>query len=46
VMCYSPSAYNSCGGEDVEIAQRKAWFTRLKRDYPASQWAKKLCFYW
>jgi hypothetical protein len=46
VMCYSPSAYNSCGGENVEIAQRKAWFNQLKRDYPASQWAKKLRYYW
>ena len=46
VMCYSPSASNSCGGEDVEVGQRKAWFTQLKRDYPASQWAKKLRYFW
>ncbi len=46
VMCYSPSAINDCGGADVPVAQRKAWFTQLKRDYPASSWAKKLRLYW
>lgn len=46
VMCYSPSAINNCGGADVPVSQRKAWFTQLKRDYPASQWAKKLRIYW
>ncbi len=46
VMCYAPSGNNDCGGADVPVAQRKAWFTQLKRDYPASQWAKKLRLYW
>jgi hypothetical protein len=46
VMCYAPSGINDCGGADVPVAQRKAWFTQLKRDYPASQWAKKLRVYW
>jgi len=46
VMCYAPSGMNDCGGEDAPEAQRKAWFQQLKRDYPASQWAKKLHFYW
>ena len=46
VMCYSPSAINDCGGADVPVAQRKAWFAQLKRDYPASSWAKKLRLYW
>ena len=27
-------------------SQRKAWFDQLKRDYPASAWAKKLRYYW
>lgn len=46
VMCYAPSKYNSCGNADVPVSQRKAWFDRLKRDYPQSQWAKKLRYYW
>ncbi|MFN5901875.1 MAG: hypothetical protein ACK439_02745 [Novosphingobium sp.] len=46
VMCYSPSASNSCGGDGVDVAQRKVWFDRLKRDYPQSPWAKKLRYYW
>ena len=46
VHCYAPSGYNGCGGADVEIDQRKAWFAQLKREYPASPWARKLRFYW
>ncbi len=46
VMCYAPSKMNSCGNADVPASQRKAWYDRLKRDYPQSQWAKKLRYYW
>ena len=46
VMCYAPSGNNDCGGADVPKSQRKAWFDRLKRDYPQSAWAKKLRYYW
>ncbi|MFL6846263.1 MAG: hypothetical protein ACJ8ER_15445 [Allosphingosinicella sp.] len=46
VRCYAPSGNNSCGGTDVELEQRRAWFTRLKRDYPGSPWARSLQFYW
>jgi len=46
VNCYAPSGNNSCGGEDVPGAQRKAWFNQLKRDYPSSPWAKDLKYYW
>jgi hypothetical protein len=46
VMCYAPSGYNDCGGEDVDKAVRKAWFQQLKRDYPGSVWAKSLKYYW
>lgn len=46
VMCYAPSAYNSCGGQAVEVGQRKAWFEQLKRQYPQSRWARKLRYYW
>lgn len=46
VNCYAPSAYNSCGGEDVPIATRKGWYDRLKREFPKSPWAQKLKYYW
>jgi hypothetical protein len=46
VNCYGPSKYNTCGGKDVEVSQRKAWFTQLKRNYPDSQWAQNLRYYW
>jgi hypothetical protein len=46
VHCYAPSGYNSCGGVEVPEAQRQAWFTRLKKDFPASRWAKALRYYW
>ena len=46
VYCYGPSGYNSCGGTEVPIAQRKAWFNQLKKSYPTSPWAAKLKYYW
>lgn len=46
VMCYAPSGNNDCGGIEVPVAQRKAWYQRLKKDYPASRWAKDLRYYW
>jgi len=46
VRCYAPGGNNDCGGEDAPKALRKAWFWRLKKDYPASRWAKELKFYW
>jgi hypothetical protein len=46
VMCYAPGGINSCGGEEAEPPQRKAWFLQLKKSYPNSPWAKKLQYYW
>jgi len=46
IRCYQPSGSSDCGGDEVPIATRKAWFTRLKRDYAASRWAKELKYYW
>ena len=46
VWCYGPAGYNGCGGEDAPLATRKAWFQRLKRDYPKSRWARELKYYW
>jgi hypothetical protein len=46
VNCYAPTGVNECGGPTAPLAQRKAWFSRLKRDYPSSRWAKELSFWW
>ncbi len=46
VRCYAPSGNNSCSGTEVDVAQRKAWYLRLKRDYPQSRWATTLKTYW
>jgi hypothetical protein len=46
VRCYAPSSYNHCGGQEAPLAERKAWFTELKRRYPSSRWAKGLKYYW
>lgn len=46
VMCYAPSGNNACGGTEVPEAQRKAWFQRLKREYPKSKWASDLKYFW
>jgi hypothetical protein len=46
VNCYAPTGHNSCSGTDVPVDQRGAWFNRLKKDYPASPWAKELKYYW
>ena len=47
VRCFAPSGSSSCGGnDDIPVAQRKAWFTQLKRDYPQSAWAQDLRYYW
>jgi hypothetical protein len=46
VRCYAPSRSNSCGGTDVGLAVRRAWYNRLKADYPQSRWAKELKYYW
>ena len=46
VNCYGPAGSNACGGSDVPKTQRRAWFQQLKRDYPASEWARKLRYFW
>ncbi|CAK9884385.1 MAG: hypothetical protein XXXJIFNMEKO3_00770 [Candidatus Erwinia impunctatus] len=46
VMCYAPSGYNYCGGEEVDKLKRKGWFTQLKKQYSGSPWAQKLRYYW
>ncbi|MEP7006113.1 MAG: hypothetical protein ABI810_09030 [Sphingomonas bacterium] len=46
VNCYGPSGNNTCGGVEVPTSQRKAWFARLKKDYPTSHWALDQRYYW
>jgi hypothetical protein len=46
VNCYGPSGNNACGGKDVPPAQRKAWFTTLKRDYAGTRWANAQKYFW
>jgi hypothetical protein len=46
IRCYAPAGVNSCSGKEVGKAQRRAWFDRLKSDYPQSRWAKDLKYYW
>jgi len=46
VNCYAPSGINACGGAGASRNERRAWFRRLKRDYPSSRWAKDLTYYW
>ncbi|MEO7814045.1 MAG: hypothetical protein ABIR87_01220 [Sphingomicrobium sp.] len=46
VRCYAPAKSSSCGGAEEEPVVRKGWYDRLKRDYPASPWARDLHYYW
>ncbi|WP_416364631.1 outer membrane assembly lipoprotein YfiO [Pseudomonas sp. NFX183] len=46
INCYAPAGYNSCGGDDVEPAVRKAWFRQLKSGFADTQWGKALQYYW
>jgi hypothetical protein len=46
VNCYRPTGSNECGGRDVDVAQRKAWFNTLKSHYGATSWARSLEYYW
>ena len=36
IRCYQPSGINDCGGDEVPISTRKAWYGRLKQKYPAA----------
>lgn len=46
LRCYQPSGINDCGGADVPMTTRKAWFQRLKTRYANTSWAKELKYYW
>ena len=46
IRCYATSGYNHCGGAGVEPPARKAWFMKLKKQYPRSPWSQALKYYW
>lgn len=46
IRCYAPTGNNSCGGGDAPIAERRAWFKRLKAEFPRSRWSRQLDIYW
>ena len=46
INCYAPAGYNSCGGQDVAPAARKAWFRQLKSGFADTEWGKSLQYYW
>ena len=46
IRCYAPTGANSCGGKDVDLDVREAWFRRLKNQYADTSWAKGLRYYW
>lgn len=46
VNCFAPSGYNSCGTQDIPIAQRKQWFYTLKSQFGDTSWAQQLKYYW
>ena len=46
INCYAPAGYNSCGGQDVTPAVRKAWFRQLKSSFADTQWGKSAQYYW
>lgn len=46
INCYAPGGLNDCGGTAVEKPVRKSWFEQLKQNYPNTQWAKALNYYW
>lgn len=46
IQCYAPSGINDCGGNEVNKSVRKQWFDKIKTDYPNTNWAKSLKYYW
>ncbi|HXQ16177.1 MAG TPA: hypothetical protein VN814_16280 [Caulobacteraceae bacterium] len=46
INCFGPSGYNRCDGKDAPQSERARWFHTLKSDYPKSEWASALKYYW
>ena len=41
-----PSMAGAANCAKIRLTGRKQWFDQLKRDYPNSNWAKSLKYYW
>lgn len=46
IRCFAPTGSNSCGLQDIEKDQRKAWFHELKTKFKDTKWANELRYYW
>jgi len=46
INCYAPAGQNECDGKGVAQSERARWFHTLKSDYPKSEWATALKYYW
>jgi hypothetical protein len=46
IRCYAPGGTSSCGGEEVPLAQRIAWFRRLKGEFGNTRWGRQAKYYW
>ncbi|HEY1750018.1 MAG TPA: hypothetical protein VGG29_02065 [Caulobacteraceae bacterium] len=46
VNCYAPAGDNGCDGKGAPKGERARWFHTLKTDYPKSEWALALKYYW
>lgn len=46
IGCFASSGNNNCGGDDVDLPIRKAWFKRLKSDFSHTTWAQNQKYYW
>jgi hypothetical protein len=46
INCFAPSGNNECDGKTVPQSERARWFHLLKGDYPKSEWAQALKYYW
>lgn len=46
IRCYAPANTNTCGGAGVKENRRAGWFRQLKTQYPNTNWAQELEYYW
>jgi len=46
VYCFASTGNNRCDGQDAPQNVRAGWFHTLKSDYPKSEWAQALKYYW
>jgi hypothetical protein len=46
INCFRPTGRNHCDMQDITSAERKSWFTTLKKKYGKSSWAQEQKLYW